>query len=420
MPAVLSISSCRPTNGQSIEELAIPPQSGLESRFPAAWVQLGSEGATIARVLTNDLSCPVLNVDGSKLPMTIRGTRTETFNITTCEATLPARAQVVMLGHYKLPVPTSNPKRIVVIGDTGCEIKEDKGKIAVQNCSDPQKWPFMQVSQSIASMRPDLIIHVGDYHYREVPCPKKDSAKCAGASVGDTWASWKEDWFTPAAAMFASAPLILARGNHELCARAGNGWFQFLDPRPLPAACTDSPAPYWMTVGDHHIAVVDAADDKNMQSSFDTLKPYASGFTWWVMHRPFLTDGADDELSKDAAPAKLPTTWQAPGLIGAVITGHKHLLSLNSFPKAANPPEIISGNGGTTLEKPKVDNQVMEPIQTADLVSLNYYDYGFLVFDRMDAGTWQIQAMDRTAKLIAKCTLTQHAGVKSALDCKPI
>jgi len=37
----------------------------------------------------------------------------------------------------------------------------------------------------------------------------------------------------PAAPLLAAAPWLLVRGNHESCDRAGQGWWRFLDPRPL-------------------------------------------------------------------------------------------------------------------------------------------------------------------------------------------
>ena len=78
-------------------------------------------------------------------------------------------------------------KRIVVIGDTGCRLKGT----FVQDCNDPVKWPFATVARLAAARHPDLVIHVGDYHYRETPCPA-DRAGCAGSPYGDNWAVWQK------------------------------------------------------------------------------------------------------------------------------------------------------------------------------------------------------------------------------------
>src|SRR5262249_9219466 len=52
--------------------------------------------------------------------------------------------------------------------------------------------------------RQDLVIHVGDYLYRQSACPPGD-AGCAGSPYGDDWPTWKADFFAPA------APALLAR-----------------------------------------------------------------------------------------------------------------------------------------------------------------------------------------------------------------
>ena len=53
--------------------------------------------------------------------------------------------------------------------------------------------------------------------------------------------AWEADFFAPAKALLAAAPWIVVRGNHESCNRAGQGWWRFLDPRPLEArrSCDD-------------------------------------------------------------------------------------------------------------------------------------------------------------------------------------
>lgn len=51
-----------------------------------------------------------------------------------------------------------------------------------------------------------------------------------GRSLPDSWEAWRADFFAPAAPLLSRAPWVPARGNHELCSRAGPGWFYFLDP----------------------------------------------------------------------------------------------------------------------------------------------------------------------------------------------
>ena len=129
-----------------------------------------------------------------------------------------------------LPLPKARPKRIVILGDTGCRIVSNFG--VFQSCDDPTAWPFERVANAAAAAQPDLVIHVGDYHYREGPCDLAHPG-CAGSPWGYGYDAWRADFFQPARNLLAAAPWIVMRGNHESCNRAGQGWWRFLDPRPL-------------------------------------------------------------------------------------------------------------------------------------------------------------------------------------------
>jgi hypothetical protein len=74
--------------------------------------------------------------------------------------------------------------------------EDDDGKF--QDCDINSQWPFSILAERIAAAKPDLVIHVGDYLYRESPCPKNDKG-CAGSAHGDKWDTWKTDFFVPAA-----------------------------------------------------------------------------------------------------------------------------------------------------------------------------------------------------------------------------
>jgi hypothetical protein len=68
-----------------------------------------------------------------------------------------------------------------------------------QDCNDPSQWPFGAVSSAAAVSKPDLVIHVGDYLYRESSCPAGDRG-CTGSPFGDDWAAWKADFHAGGAA----------------------------------------------------------------------------------------------------------------------------------------------------------------------------------------------------------------------------
>jgi len=212
------------------------------------YVLLAPEGVAVARVVTTDAHCPPIVLDGRARLMSVRmppqtiplrPTRSDpalskpsAFPVLTCEATLPAGTTTAEIGGKALPLPRADPQRIVVIGDTGCRINVSDN--AFQDCDDPAYWPFERIAALAAATRPDLVIHVGDYHYRENACPAT-APGCAGSPWGYGWDAWRADFFHPARTLLAAAPWIVLRGNHESCDRAGQGWWRFLDPRPVTA-----------------------------------------------------------------------------------------------------------------------------------------------------------------------------------------
>jgi Calcineurin-like phosphoesterase len=105
-------------------------------------------------------------------------------------------------------------KRVVVIGDTGCR-NAPKYKQKCEGVVDPSKgetrWIFDEVANSASDPPPHLVIHVGDYRY------KNEDHK-------DQWPDWKNDFFEPASELLAAAPWITARGNHDVCFKKSDGW----------------------------------------------------------------------------------------------------------------------------------------------------------------------------------------------------
>ena len=163
----------------------------------SAWVEMGANNQAIARLLTPYTACPSITVDGVTKPMNVRApagtlplrpTSTDTtlaaamtsgnskpsvFSNTACEFLLPAGATAASVAGIKLPLPKPVVNRVVVIGDTGCRISIGN---VYQACDDPTIWPFSVISQAAAAMQPDLVLHVGDYQYRDNPCPPGNTA----------------------------------------------------------------------------------------------------------------------------------------------------------------------------------------------------------------------------------------------------
>jgi hypothetical protein len=158
------------------------------------------------------------------------------FPVSSCEYPLPSNTTSAVVAGQSLPVPKANPQKIVIIGDTGCRLQTDNGW---QSCNDPNPegtdtpYPFAAIAAAAAAQNPDLVIHVGDYAYRDNECPAGLGYNCGGSPWGFGWDTWEADLFAPGAPLLAAAPWVMTRGNHEQCNRAGQGWYRFLDTQPF-------------------------------------------------------------------------------------------------------------------------------------------------------------------------------------------
>lgn len=256
-----------------------------------AWLQYGADGHPHARVIPSDRAdCPALTADERGVAMTVKAIASAGFDRVLCDAALPLQARAIRIGTQTLPPLPRRISRLVVLGDTGCRIAAGD----IQNCNDGAAWPFARIAQSIAREmpRPDLIIHVGDYEYREAPCPAGDR-RCAGSPFGDNWTTWAVDFFEPGAPLFTTAPLVWVRGSREACARAGLGWSRYLAPEP-DVECRAQEPPFVATFDDLRIVDLDSASGAEANAhpvAFErderSTDAAASGReTFLVTHRP--------------------------------------------------------------------------------------------------------------------------------------
>lgn len=142
---------------------ACSPQSSAQQLTPA-WIQLGENGAAIAKVIVHaEDKCPSVEIGNKKLDMARRLPIPNGFP-PLCEAEIPRKIRSANVNGQALALPKLNPSIVTVFGDTGCRINATQ----VQDCNDPAQWPFKQVAASAAAEKPDLMIHVGDYLYREL------------------------------------------------------------------------------------------------------------------------------------------------------------------------------------------------------------------------------------------------------------
>src|SRR3712207_868455 len=90
---------------------------------PTVWVQIAPPRLAIVRAVTTASTCPAVRFDGHDRPMAVRAAPDSDFEILTCEAVVPARTEHIEVAGKQLKAPVSRPRRISVMGDTGCRLK---------------------------------------------------------------------------------------------------------------------------------------------------------------------------------------------------------------------------------------------------------------------------------------------------------
>lgn len=362
-----------------------------------SWISIGPSDSIIARAV-RPATCPQITIDGSSGSMNIRALPSAEHPNVVCETTVPSGATTVSIEGEAMPLPAAEPQRIAVLGDTGCRLKAPD---SFQACNDPAQWPFSQVAASAADWDPDLVIHVGDYIYRESPCPAAN-AGCAGSPYGDNWITWKTDFFEPAGSLMDAAPWILIRGNHEDCSREGMGWFRYLDPMPMPEQCQPYTEPYALSIGNVQAVVLDVAsaqDTNPTQEVTDAFKPIFERAlalatdkpTWLLTHRPMWSIGAGSSGE--------PTEWstatydqagfsQKSAAFDLVIAGHVHMAQLVWFtPESQRAPQLVAGGGGTELDNFSTGMFDAESLGDPDLEhGWRWHDFGFMTIQPIDGG----------------------------------
>jgi predicted phosphodiesterase len=343
--------------------LAMQPTPAAAATL-AAWVQLiGSGRDASIRVITSDARCPALKIDRGQLTMQVRAppeplfkpesdVAPASFHILTCEAKAPPGISSVRIDGRSLPLPAANIRRIIVFGDTGCRLNSSKKK--QQDCSND--WPYRKIARRAAAAHPDLVIHVGDYLYRESCDPR--AIDCSKTPTGYAWEEWRDDFFNPSAPLFAAAPWIMVRGNHETCDRAGEGWFRFLDHTDPSRDCSLITEPFVIALGDMGFVVMDSGqiakenggddndddeddvDESNVADARDSdataallgrtfaeISDRIPSPSWLLTHVPFnavkVKKGADDAIVNTIQ--QRAVGGLLPGGIEMIVSGHVHM-----------------------------------------------------------------------------------------------
>jgi hypothetical protein len=443
LAALLTLAGCAAPPLPPAAPAPAPP--GLQQ----AWVQAVAGPRWAVRALTGD-ACPTLRWAGGSAAMAERtapgdeppppgNTQPErkptSFTLRACEAPWPAGAASVQVGRIALRAPAPELLRIVVIGDTGCRLKASDRDF--QPCNDPAGWPFPRVLARALALKPDLVIHVGDYHYRESPCPA-GLAACADSPWGYGDDTWQADFFKPAQALLAAAPWVFVRGNHEACSRAGQGWLRYLDAETGTARACTPPGP-GVNEGDFTAPFAVPLSPRSQLIVFDsaevgTATPPVGSPAWtrwreqldrvaelagnraqslFLSHHPSFAFSPSSTgkpgqarsgltpLLQDANPGRL-----FPPGVQATVHGHLHIHQVLGF--ASNQPaSLVIGNGGSAASG-RIDAAAAlktEPQPGARLETFqSHTDFGLTLLTATPQG-WLLQAFDTLGQPLATCSL---------------
>lgn len=392
------------------------------SDIEAAYVLFGQSTALsvtpMARVIISgvDKNCPQLTAQSPKpsvIDMSLRiNPDPVNFPVTVCEAIYPFdTAMQVANSTFALPAVKKDINHITIFGDTGC-------KSSHQDCQlNSTNWPFpsLVVDASKSSVKPDVILHMGDYNYSGTPGTinidgigdvqvydagdNTNQGLCripggyygqnsVGSASPDSWQHWQSDFFSAAAPLNSIAPWVFARGNHELCSRAGPGWFYFLDANSsllgkyqqqlsCPAAENHNAQvlspPFLLAFNSLNIAMVDSANacDYGLLHADEYINQFAivqslidaaknDNQTWLQMHRPMWgVDGLDaggscgndsqQNCFVNQTMQNAIDTNPLDASIDLIVSGHMHRFQVVDFTSRKHPDQLVVGNSGVKL-----------------------------------------------------------------------
>lgn len=450
-------------------EVSSEPTQVLTSYVLLAYSPI--EGRTVPLVRTilaqPATACPSIVLDSGSPELAMRARpnpNPAAFGVLVCEAVVDiAPGVTARLAGRTLPVPSTakmTVSRLVVVGDSGC--KGGTSQICEATGETETAWPFPAIAASAAADRPDLVIHVGDYNYRGTPnktgvgewsydgCLPADGGSLVRQSTYDTWETWNEDFFTPAAPLLAAAPWTVTRGNHELCSRAGQGWFYFLDPHselldpwvatPGCDAPTAPTQPYKLSFANLDLIMLDTANAcggedpesvagtayevtsyKLQLNTVNALLAQSANTAWLVGHRPLWSlyqsaPGSPLVSENQTLQPALAATLDG-GLATAaqlVLSGHMHQFFSLTFTSAQRPSQLVIGNSGVKMSSNALPSPFNDEVDGAAATGLsNTADtaHGYLLVEMRDGGHWRgtVKAFDAAGKAqsdaVAVCAL---------------
>ncbi|GEM_PF-2303291 len=481
-------------------------KNSLAAERPLTYVVLGERahalrGETVALlrvVLATSTGNPcvrlsIAGTQGRRLEPIIerRNPDSRRFPITVCEAILPFSNVFSTSGEswraeldgktYPLRLPTvvKTPERVLIVGDSGC--RDNKR----QSCDDEQ-WPFRTaIPRDMARLiadegKPTLLLMVGDYNYRQ---EKKSS------SPDRQWRNWLADFFTPMTGgsqdknrkktapsgkddsighLLTMAPLVLARGDHELCAPAnekgGAGWYFLLEPTSpllgdadaavLGASCSDDDrvpesigAPFRLDFDNRFsLLLTDSAaiadskrpDEEQAKALAHLLARAETNFkadnsperlAWWVTHKPVWSVVGTDKPKVGNATAqsalKERQNAKPPANIKLIVSGDKHFYQ--SIDAGGQPLQLVVGNGGVEINNNAFNGRLGAIDAEVRTASRHGFVDARLTIDNRVVKGWTLNSYaypstagrDHRPELIQTCRYPAPAAGKACTVVKP-
>jgi hypothetical protein len=448
-------------------QAATASEPSENEQLEATFTVQGAQGQFVVRAITRSTRCPAVVWDAKTTQtMDIRAqaatvpvrsdaaqsdAKPSVFPVLTCELAWKSGARAATVAGRNVAAPRAELRKIVLVADTGCRMKGSEK--AFQDCNDKQQWPWAEVAASAARLKPDLVVHLGDIHYRESPCPGGNNG-CADAVWGYGWDAWQADFFHPADPLLAAAPWLFVRGNHESCARAGQGWFRFIDSQAWAEkrSCNqvqndaegDFSEPY-------SVAITPIAQFVVFDSSKTAGKPYdladaafqkyaqqlrtvsqladKGGETFFLSHHPLLA-AVTDKLARQFKPGGnmgLQSVFESqfperlfPNGVSVAMHGHVHLFEAISF-ASQHPVSLVLGNSGSMNEGMAPETLAPGDWIYKGAVADDYAsrsDFGFASLDRVDGKSgeqWLLTEYTPAGVPLIECSI-----FKSKSRCKKL
>jgi hypothetical protein len=397
---------------------------------PVSYVGLGEAKTSFVRVVAaKDQICPAVEVKTSSAPAQTLSLQKQKFGeASICEAVLPPDAREVKTPWGEIHIP-QEVQKVAIIGDTGCRLRLTEKGGAFQNCDNENEWPFRKIVRAIAKDNPDVVVHLGDYHYREI-CA--DPARCKPFQNTVTYAypGWAADFMDPASELMRTKPFIFVRGNHEDCHRAYEGFDKLLSPVGTSACVEDQDTQYvsfgsLLIVNFDMATVHDKPDEKNSPEyhrlkerylkMLKTIRSRPEKEVWFISHKPIwgLVPIGGSVLPTNLNLQRAVTENPFPAQVTLAFAGHIHDFQLA---RGKHPVQLVVGESGTELdpvpERPQHTHNLENGVEVFS-PTVKENQFGYALLERRPEG-WQASLKNTEGKTEYICPLwrTQDLCVK--------